>query len=310
MEYGPPPLFNQGVSARARLAFFSLLASALIIIDAQVNALDTIRNGVEILLYPVQRLMLWPRDLAEGVGEYFTSLRSLQAENARLREAAVADAQRVHEAEQLRVENDQLRKLVGVRARLAVPSQVVTALYESRDPFSHKIIIDQGSHDGLRAGGPVLDESGVVGQVTRVYPFSAEVTLVIDKEQSLPVQIVRNGLRAVAFGSSEPWTLELRFLPANVDVQSGDSVVTSGLDGIYPAGLPVATVTRVDRDTKDQFARVVLRPVAGMSSSRMLLVLKVEPPPLVAPAASARADSGAGHAAQRTERAVQRAARR
>jgi len=292
MEYGPPPLFNQGVSARARLAFFSLVASALIIIDAQVNALDAIRNGVEILLYPAQRALLWPRDAVEGIASYLTTLRGLQEENARLRQAAVEQSQHALQAAQLLAENDQLRKLAGVRERIAAPAQVVVALYESRDPYSRKIIIDRGSRDHMRAGGPVLDENGVVGQVTRVFPLTAEVTLLVDKEQSLPVQDARNGLRAVAFGGAEPSTLELRFLPANVDVQSGDNIVTSGLDGVYPAGLPVATVTRVDRDIKDQFARVVLKPVAGMSSSRMLLVLMVDPPPLPPPAEAARPESG------------------
>jgi len=292
MEYGPPPLFNQGVSARARLAFFSLVASALIIIDAQVNALDAIRNGVEILLYPAQRALLWPRDAVEGIASYLTTLHGLQEENARLRQAAVEQSQHALQAAQLLAENDQLRKLAGVRERIAAPAQVVVALYESRDPYSRKIIIDRGSRDHMRAGGPVLDENGVVGQVTRVFPLTAEVTLLVDKEQSLPVQDARNGLRAVAFGGAEPSTLELRFLPANVDVQSGDNIVTSGLDGVYPAGLPVATVTRVDRDIKDQFARVVLKPVAGMSSSRMLLVLMVDPPPLPPPAEAARPESG------------------
>jgi rod shape-determining protein MreC len=302
MEYGPPPLFNQGVPARARLAFFSLVASALIIIDAQVNALDVIRNGVEVLLYPVQRVLLWPRDLSDNIGAYLMSNRALQQENVRLHEQAVAQALRVQEAAQMQVENNQLRKLAGLRERLAVPAQVVNALYESRDPFSHRIVIDRGSKDGMRAGGPVLDEQGVVGQVTRVFPVTAEVTLVTDREQSLPVQIARNGLHAVAFGSTEASSLELRFLPANVEIQSGDMVVTSGLDGLYPAGLPVATVTRIERDVKDQFARVILKPVAGLSKSHMLLVLMVDPPSLPPPDAARRDAPGNARASGKAVR--------
>jgi rod shape-determining protein MreC len=306
MEYGPPPLFNQGVSARARLAFFSLVAAALIIIDAQVNALDAIRNGVEILLFPVQRVMLWPRDVAVDVGDYFTTLGTLSDENARLRIAAVQQARLAQQAAQLQLENDQLRKLAGLRERINVPTQEVVALYESRDPFSRKVVIDRGSKDGIKAGGPVIDEAGVVGQVTRVFPLTSEVTLLTDKEQSLPVQIARNGLRAVAFGGQEAATLELRFLPANADIENGDSVVTSGLDGIYPPGMPVATVLHVDRDVKDQFARVVLRPVAGMSRSRTLLVLLVDPPPLV-PAAEGAHAAAAG--SLRGDRAAAKARR-
>ncbi|HYA65774.1 MAG TPA: rod shape-determining protein MreC [Burkholderiaceae bacterium] len=306
MEYGPPPLFNQGVSARARLAFFSVVAAILIVIDAQVNALDVIRNGVEILLYPFQRVLLWPRDVVEDFSGYLSTVGDLNAENARLRKAAVEQARKAQLAGELQLENEQLRKLTGLRERLDLPSQLVTALYESRDPFSHKIVIDRGGNDGIRAGGPVIDEAGVVGQVTRVFPMNAEVTLLTDKEQSLPVQIARNGLRAVAFGGSEPMTLELRFLPSNADVQSGDSVVTSGLDGLYPTDMPVGTVTRIDRDVKDQFARVVLKPVAGMSKSRLLLVLIVNPPPL--PAATAGRDNAAGNV--RGDRAGTKAPRR
>jgi len=307
MEYGPPPLFNQGVSARARLAFFSLVAAALIIIDAQVNALDAIRNGVEILLFPVQRVLLWPRDLAVDVGDYLTTLGSLNEENARLRLLAVEQAKLAQQATQLQLENDQLRKLAGVRERVNVPAQMVVALYESRDAFSRKIVIDRGKKDGMRAGYPVIDEAGVVGQVTRVFPLTAEVTLLTDKEQSLPVQIARNGLRAVAFGGQEPETLELRFLPANADIENGDSVVTSGLDGIYPPGMPVAAVLHVDRDVKDQFARIVLKPVAGMSRSRILLVLLADPPPLVPAAEGARAGPSGN---LRGDRAPAKAARR
>jgi len=306
MEYGPPPLFNQGVSARARLAFFSLAAALLIVIDAQVNALDVIRNGVEILLYPFQRVLLWPRDVVADFGGYIATVGDLNEENSQLRKAAVEQAQRAQLAGQLQLENEQLRKLAGLRERINPPSQLVTALYESRDPFSHKIVIDRGSKDGIRAGGPVIDETGVVGQVTRVFPMTAEVTLLTDKEQSLPVQIARNGLRAIAFGGSEAMTLELRFLPSNADVQSGDSVVTSGLDGMYPSDMPVGIVTRIDRDVKDQFARVILKPVAGMSKSRLLLVLIVEPPPLV-PVTSGRESVSNGN---RGERVGNKAARR
>jgi len=305
MEYGPPPLFNQGVSARARLAFFSVVAAILIVIDAQVNALDVIRNGVEILLYPFQRVLLWPRDVAQDFGGYFVLLSDLNEENARLRKFAVEQSQRAQLASELQLQNEQLRKLAGLRERVNSPAQLVTALYESRDPFSHKIVIDHGGKDGILPGGPVIDEFGVVGQVTRVFPMTAEVTLLTDKEQSLPVQISRNGLRAVAFGGSEPMTLELRFLPSNADIQSGDSVVTSGLDGMYPTDMPVGTVTRIDRDVKDQFARVILKPVGGMSKSRLLLVLLVNPPPLT-PAAGH--EDAAGNV--RGDRAGAKAARR
>jgi rod shape-determining protein MreC len=303
MEYGPPPLFNQGVSARARLAFFSILAAILIIIDARVKALDVLRNGVEVLLTPFERALLVPRDLAAGTGEYFTTLATLRAENDRLRSEALDRVQAVGLARQLQAENDQLRTFTGMASRGKVPTMVATSLYESRDPFSHKIVIDQGARAGVRAGCPVLDEAGVVGQVTRVFPFGSEVTLLTDKDQAIPVQVSRNGLHAIAFGGSESATLELRYLPANADVEKGDEIVASGLDGMYPVGMPVARVLRVERDVKDQFARVILEPAAGTTRSRHLLVLLVEAPPGV-PAlefdkGAARADSSVNRAARR-----------
>jgi rod shape-determining protein MreC len=282
MEYGPPPLFNQGVSARARLAFFSVCASVLIIIDAQAGILDPIRSGVEVLLLPIQKILLLPRQAASGVGAYFSSKTTLTLENNQLREDALNRSVQLREMERLRTENEQLRSYGGLSERVTGPTRVVRVLFEARDPFSHRVVVDRGERDGMLLGSPVMDEQGVVGQVTRVFPAVSEVTLITDKGQSLPVQVVRNGLHAIAFGSSENGSLELRYLPANVDVDKGDLVVTSGLDGIYPVGVPVAQVSRVERDVKDQFARVVLRPTAGFGHNPALLVLLSKAPSLPA----------------------------
>jgi rod shape-determining protein MreC len=297
MEYGPPPLFNQGVSARARLAFFSALAVLLIVIDARVNALDTIRVGVGVMLYPLQRALLAPRDALMEALRYVTTVGSLTRENERLRQAAAERAAQLLQDEQLRLENARLRQLQGLRERTGVKTETVQVLYEPRDRFTHKLVIDRGSSDGLRAGNPVIDEQGVVGQVTRVFPMVSEVTVLTERDQSIPVEVVRNGLRCVAFGGSEPGTLELRFLAANADVASGDSVVTSGLDGLYPAGLPVGKVARVERDVKDQFAHVVVNPTAGVDANAVLVVLQVTAAPLPPPP---RSDSQGERAGRRS----------
>jgi len=145
------------------------------------------------------------------------------------------------------------------------------------------VVIDKGSQNGVRAGSPVVDEAGVLGQVTRAHALAAEVTLLTDKDQAIPVQVVRNGLRAVAFGAGASGMLELRFMAANAEIQNGDRLVTSGIDGIYPPGLPVATVARVERDAAYAFARIVCQPAAGVESGRYVLVLANEarqaPPP-------------------------------
>lgn len=277
MQSGPPPLFNQGVSARARLAFFSFLAIALIVVDSRVKALETVRLGVGVVLYPLQQAMLVPGQLAARVGEYFTSVAALSKENESLKRQAVERAQQLAEAQQLRAENEQLRRLLAARERIGNRGVLAQVLYESRDRFSHKLVIDKGKADQLAPGQPVIDAIGVVGQVTRVFPVTAEVTLITDKEQTIPVQILRNGLRGVAYGGIEPGTLDLRFMASNADVNQGDVAVTSGLDGLYPPGLPVATVARVERSVRDQFARIVLSPSAGVGSNAHLLVLQIDP---------------------------------
>jgi len=138
------------------------------------------------------------------------------------------------------------------------------------------VVIDRGSQGGVNAGSPVVDENGIIGQVTRVHALSSEVTLLTDKEQAIPVQVVRNGLRAVAFGAGSSGMLELRFMAANAEIQNGDKLVTSGIDGTYPPGLPVATVARIERDAAYAFARIVCQPAAGVESGRYVLVLDSE----------------------------------
>jgi rod shape-determining protein MreC len=276
VEYGPPPLFNQGVSARARLAFFSFLAIALIVIDSRAKLLETVRVGVGVVMYPMQRALLLPRDVVDRVGDFFTTVGSVTRENEQLKRNAVERAQIVQQAQALLSENERLRRLLGARERVANASLLAQALYESRDRFSRKLVLDIGGNAGIEAGSPVIDDIGVVGQVTRVFPLTAEVTLLTDKDQTIPVQVVRNGLRGVAFGGVEPGTLDLRFMASNADLVNGDLVVTSGIDGVYPPGLAVATVTRVERNAKDQFARVVMTPTGGVQSYTHLLVLTVD----------------------------------
>ena len=274
MEHGPPPLFNQGVSARARLAFFSFLAIVLIIVDARVKALDTIRVGVGVVLYPIQQVLLLPVRAAEVVGEYFTTRARLTHENETLRREAAERARELQQAKGLEAENAQLRRLLGAREKVARPGVLAQVLYESRDRFSRKLVLDKGGNDGLRTGQPVIDDRGVLGQITRVFPLTAELTLLTDKEQSIPVQMARNGLRGVAFGGADPGTLDLRFMPANADIKQGDVAMTSGIDGVYPAGLQVATVAKIERADNDQFARIVMTPAAGVQSYTFLLVLR------------------------------------
>jgi len=249
--------------------------------------LETVRIGLGVVLYPVQQALLVPSRLADTVTGYFTSVTTLTRENDELKRKQFETAQALQQSRELLVENERLRKLLGARERTGNSTVLADVLYESRDRFARKLVLNAGSNEGVRPGSPVIDDAGVVGQITRVFNDTSEVTLLTDKDQSIPVQILRNGLRGVAFGGAEPGTLDLRFMAANADVANGDVVTTSGIDGVYPSGLMVATVSRVERAAKDQFARIVMSPVAGIESNKHLLVLLVEPHKQAAPAAVA-----------------------
>ncbi len=282
MEYSPPPLFKQGASARAKMLLFALLAVALLLADARLHALSLIRQGVGIALYPLQAVALLPRDALFGTAEFFTTLSTLKETNRQLREQQVRNAQQLQQTGQLMAENAYLRQLLDASQRMQLKTVMSEILYDARDPFSRKVIIDRGARNGLLAGQPVIDEIGVIGQVTRTYPFTSEVTLLTDKDHAIPVQVLRSGVRGVAYGRGQTGELELRFMASNADIQKGDVLTTSGIDGVYPAGLAVATVTSVDTKTSDAFARILCKPTAGVSRHRQLLVLlgvPVAPPP-------------------------------
>ncbi len=287
MEYNPPPLFKQGASARARMLLFALLAVALLLADARLHALSLLRQGMGILLYPLQSVALLPRDTFSGTADYFTALSELKEENRRIRQREVQNAQQLQQTHQLMAENAHLRELLGASERVQLRTVLAEILYDARDPFSRKVIIDRGVRHGLQPGLPVIDEAGVVGQVTRTLPFTAEVTLLTDKDHAIPVQVVRSGVRGVAYGLGRTGELELRFMATNADIVKGDVLTTSGIDGVYPAGLAVATVTSVSAKTSDMFARILCAPAAGMSRYRQLLVLlgarPAVPPPDPAP---------------------------
>ena len=276
MEYSPPPLFKQGASARAKVVFFSLIALILLVADSRLRSLATIREVVGTVLYPLEAAALLPRDAVYMAGDYFTSLSALQKENKALKQQQLTNSQALQQVHQLSAENDQLRRLLAANERVPVKSIMSEILYDARDPFTRKIVLDRGAQQGVEPGQPVIDDVGVVGQVTRVFPFTSEVTLLTDKEQAIPVQVVRSGLRSVAYGQGNSGTLDLRFMPANADIRNGDILVTSGIDGVYPAGLSVAKVVHVENKSSDAFARISCQPLAGIDRNRQLLILLVD----------------------------------
>jgi rod shape-determining protein MreC len=274
MDHTPPPFFKRGPAPLVRLFFFASLSVALLVIDARFRYAEVMRNWFALAVYPLQRAATAPIELAERVSGYFSTQSRLIDENADLRAKNLALSRDAQRLEALQAETDQLRRMIGATERLNLRATLAEIIYSGRDPYSQKVFIDRGATHGLRPGSPVADESGVLGQVTRVHPLLAEVTLLTNPDQAIPVQVVRNGLRAVAFGGGASGMLELRFLAANAEVQSGDRLVTSGIDGVYPPGLPVATVVRIERDTEHTFARVLTKLAAGVDRGHYVLVLE------------------------------------
>jgi rod shape-determining protein MreC len=273
MEYSPPPLFKQGAPARVKVTVFAFIAVVLLFVDARFHALAAVRQVAATVLYPLQMAALMPRDALSSMGDYFSSLSSLQKEVRDLKSQQVATAQALQQAQLQMAENAQLRRLMGAREHLPVKSIMSEILYDARDPSTRRIVLDRGSRAGVQLGLPVIDNAGVVGQVTRVFPFTSEVTLLTDKEQAIPVQVLRSGLRSVAYGRGQANLLDLRFVAPNADVQVGDVLVTSGLDGVYPAGLAVARVIQVENVAAGAFGRVVCQPLAGIDRNRQLLIV-------------------------------------
>ena len=260
----PPPFFRQGPSALSKLIFFSVLALFLMVADARFPVAQSLRSVLATVLYPLQWVAMRPVELARNGSQYFESLKLSQAGEAAAHQKLAVQSLRAGQVEQLILENQRLRRLMGLRERVAAPAQAAQVLYDAADPYPRKIIIDKGAVSGVAAGSPVLDENGVLGQVTQVYPLVSEVTLVTDREQAIPVLNTRTGARGVAFGdpASRSGALELRFIAAHEDVQAGDLLTTSGVDGVYPPGLPVARVEKVEPRADSAFARITCKPLA------------------------------------------------
>jgi rod shape-determining protein MreC len=275
LDRTPPPFFRQGPSALSKLTVFSALALFLMAADNRFKIAQPVRTTVATALRPVQWLAMQPVLWAQGGGQYFESLSQAQSEATQARTKLVAQSQRANQADQLLLENQRLRLLLNLRDRLNVPGQAAQVLYDAADPYSRKVIIDIGMATGVLTGSPVIDEAGVIGQVTRVYPTVSEVTLVTDRDQAIPVLNTRTGARGIAFGdaSLSSGALELRFMSANADVKAGDLLSTSGVDGVYPPGLPVARVDKVERRSDSAFARIVCTPVGGLAATGPVMVL-------------------------------------
>ena len=290
LDRTPPPFFRQGPSALTKLIFFSALALFLMVADVRFKLVEPLRQAAAVALLPVQHALSVPVEAWNGGGDYLRGLNQAQAAERAAQARMAAVAERAARTDQLAQENQRLRALLELRPALNVRSLSAEILFEAADPFSRKVFIDRGSQHGVLPGAPVINDAGVLGQVTHAYPLTAEVTLLSDKDAAIPVVNTRTQQRSAAFGVGGSAGMELRFMSGNADVQIGDLLHTSGLDGVYPPGLPIARVVAVERRVESGFARIALSPAANADGVRHVLVLEpvsLQLPARPAPAAAA-----------------------
>lgn len=273
----PTAFFVRGPSPFARLIFFFALSIVLMAVDARLHYLTEVRQGFATLIYPLEVVASSPIRLYRYVTGYFANQTTLMVENGKLHQQLMRESVDLQQLTSTQNENAHLRSLLDVRQKLHYPSKFAEITHIGRDPFVHKVDVNIGSQQGVMAGQAVVDGDGVIGQVTRVYPFTSEITMITDKSLAIPVQVERNGLRAIAFGHGRDETLYVPYLPANVDIREGDKLITSGIDGTYPENLAVANVKHIDRDPDSPFARIVCTPAAGTDRHRQVLVINTPP---------------------------------
>ena len=276
-----PQFFRHGPGPFARLFVFALLSCLLIIGDTRFQYFSQLRQAIGVVIFPLQKIAYIPANIYDQVEEFIASFNLLE-ENIELRQRYLENREQLLKLASLEAENIHLRNLLGavqqIETKTKTKAVLAKILYTPRDPFNHKITLNKGSQHHIQLGQAVIDDKGIVGQITQLYPWSSEVTLLTDRDHSVPVQVVRNSLRSVVSGTGKNNQLELRYLSVNTDIQQGDQLVTSGIGGVYPPGIPVATVLRIERDPTGDFAQIISTPVAGVDRNRQVLILSLLQP--------------------------------
>lgn len=268
-----PHLFRQGIASEVKLFFLALLCVVLIIVDTNWSILEPVRRVASSLIHPFQRIALWPKDVANSVYDWSKFVTQTQEQIRNTESARIENARLNMRAMQMEAENVQLRRLLGVKAAVEVPSVAVEVLYTPAHPFKELIVLNKGSADGIEPGMPVIAEGGIVGQVRRVSANTSEAALVTDDKTSVPALLKRNGIRVLVFGSGQPGQIEVRYLSLDVDIKVGDELVSSGIGGYYPAGLMIGEITSIETNSAQGFVRAVAEPSAHPDRHRHFLVL-------------------------------------
>ncbi len=276
LSQSPPPLFQQGLSARVRLLIAVVSSAVILQIDFSLGLLKPLRQGLNMVLYPIEQTLVLPRDLFNWLAGLTSSLSDITEKKRALELKEAANADVLMQLDQLQNENDSLRALLDLRKSLKSKTVAARISHTTRDPFSDRVVIDRGSQHGVMPGHPVINSLGVVGQVVRVSPITAEVALITDPALTVPINLPRSGIRSLMTGAGDGQQVQVKYLNLNAEVEVGDLVLTSGLDGLFPPGFPVARVSRIERSGGGQFPKVSCTPTASIGSIRHVLVLLID----------------------------------
>ncbi|WP_256585154.1 MULTISPECIES: rod shape-determining protein MreC [Pseudomonas] len=267
------PLFAKGPSMGVRFLVLAVLSVALMVVDARFEVLKPARSQMSLVLMDAYWITDLPERLWQGVSSQFGSRTELVAENEKLKTENLLLQGRMQKLAALTEQNVRLRELLNSSALVNEKVEVAELIGVDPNPFTHRIIINKGERDGVVLGQPVLDARGLMGQVVELMPYTSRVLLLTDTTHSIPVQVNRNGLRAIASGTGNPERLELRHVADTADIKEGDLLVSSGLGQRFPAGYPVATVKEVIHDSGQPFAIVRAVPTAALNRSRYMLLV-------------------------------------
>lgn len=270
------PIIGRGPPLGARFFFLAVASIALMVVDQRGGYLDITRSWLQTTVNPLYAVVQLPGQLWDWLTGSFADRDRLRTDNAHLTEELQAARVKLLRFDALIEENRRLRGIRNASQGMGERTMIAEIVRIDVDPFRHRVRINKGERDGVYKGQPVLDAFGIVGQVTRVDAIGAEVILISDNEHATPVQVNRNGIRSYAVGTGDLHRLVLPILTIESDVKVDDLLVSSGLDGIFPAGYPVGTITKVERDPSETFAVVEARPLAQLDRSREVLLLWVE----------------------------------
>ncbi|MEI7531236.1 MAG: rod shape-determining protein MreC [Betaproteobacteria bacterium] len=276
MFRSPPTLFNQSAPF-LRFAFFVILSFAFIFSDHQLQATESIRSFVQKVLAPIQLIINKPSQWLASGAENIQSMSSMKDLINKQTEQIKDLTLIANHAENLNAENSSLRKLLSLQQQTQFKTLSAEIIFNPNNPASQKLVVNRGALHGLKLGMPVASDAGIMGQVTRVFENSSEVTLLEEKDFTIPIQVARNGLRGALFGAGRAQPLELRYISALGELDVGDYLTTSGIDGTYPPGFPVAMISKIDRSPDNSGAIVICLPLANLNRDRHLIILLYQP---------------------------------